>query len=161
MRASRVLPSRWHVLLCKGGLRAFYFFLLICALFGPSFGAERKQIVSVGKDIFFCLDLSESMNAADVAPTRLERVKFEMKKIITAFRGDRAGVVIFSGDAFVQCPLTYDTSALHLFTQSISTSLVPNTGTEFLPPLRMVLEKIQGRCRKNGKGGRTCRCFDK
>lgn len=148
---SRALSGRKTALFYKAALRTLYFSLFIVALLGPSFGVEKKKVVAVGKDIFFCLDLSESMNATDIAPTRLERVKFEMKKIVNAFQGDRAGIVIFSGDAFVQCPLTYDIAALHLFTQSISTSLVPSTGTAFLPPLRMALKKLTTSSQQGGK----------
>lgn len=89
-----------------------------------------------------CVDLSKSMDAFDIQPTRLEKVKFEMKRIVEAFAGDRIGVIIFSSEAYVQCPLTYDQNALHLFIDAMSTRLVPNTGTDFAPPLKMAITKL-------------------
>jgi len=82
------------------------------------------------------------MNAFDVQPTRLERVKFELKNIIEAFNSDRKGLIMFSNEAFMQCPLTYDNNALTLFIQTLNTSLVPNTGTDFGPPLKLALDKL-------------------
>ncbi len=123
-------------------VRGAAFALLIIALLGPSFGETTREIKTVGKDIFICLDLSESMNAFDVQPTRLERIKFEMKNIVEAFNSDRIGLIMFSNEAFMQCPLTYDNNALNLFIQTLHTGLVPSTGTDFGPPLRMAFEKL-------------------
>ena len=116
---------------------------MVVALLGPSFGENTREIKSVGKDLFICVDLSQSMNAFDIQPTRLERVKFELKNIVEAFSSDRIGLIMFSNDAFMQCPLTYDNNALNIFIQSLNTDLVPNTGTDFGPPLEMALEKLQ------------------
>jgi Ca-activated chloride channel family protein len=83
------------------------------------------------------------MDAIDIAPTRIEKIKYEMKKIVEAFNSDRLGVIIFSGEAFVQCPLTYDQTALNLFIETMNTGLVPSSGTDFAPPLRMALQKME------------------
>lgn len=90
----------------------------------------------------FCVDLSKSMDAFDVQPTRLEKIKFEMKRIVAAFNSDRLGIVIFSSEAFMQCPLTYDQNALNLFIETMNSSLVPSSGTDFGPPLKMALSKL-------------------
>jgi Ca-activated chloride channel family protein len=82
------------------------------------------------------------MDALDISPSRLEKIKHEMKKIVAAFSSDRMGVIIFSGEAFVQCPLTYDQNALNLFIETMNTGLVPSSGTDFGPPLRMAIEKM-------------------
>ena len=124
-------------------VRGITFILLLVALMGPSFGEIRREVKTIGKDIFICLDLSESMNAFDIQPSRLERIKFEMKNILEAFSSDRIGLIMFSNEAFMQCPLTYDNNALNLFIQTLNTRLVPNTGTNFEPPLRMAFEKLQ------------------
>ncbi|GHE69081.1 BatB protein [Roseivirga thermotolerans] len=117
--------------------------LLIIALLGPSFGETTKEVKSEGKDIYIAVDLSQSMNAFDIQPTRLEKIKFELKNIVDAFSSDRIGLIIFSSEAFVQCPLTYDQSALSLFISTLNTSLVPNAGTDFGAPLRMALDKLE------------------
>jgi Ca-activated chloride channel family protein len=124
-------------------MRTLYFTLFIVALLGPSFGETTREIRSVGKDIMVAVDLSESMNASDIAPTRLEKVKFELKKIVEEFGSDRIGLVIFSSEAFMQCPLTYDQNALFLFIETLHTGLVPNAGTDFGPALGMALEKLE------------------
>ena len=123
-------------------LRSIYLSLMIIALLGPSFGENKEEIDLVGKDIMILVDLSESMNANDVKPSRLEKVKFEMKKVIDEFSSDRIGIIMFSGEAFVQCPMTYDKNALNLFTETLNTGLVPNTGTDFGPPLELSLSKL-------------------
>ncbi len=124
-------------------IRTIYFGLILVALLGPSFGGAQQQVKSVGKDIMICVDLSKSMDAFDIQPTRLEKVKHEMKRIVSAFHSDRIGVIIFGNEAFMQCPLTYDRNALNLFIESMNTSLIPVGGTDFGPPLRMALKKLQ------------------
>ena len=142
IRINRALGSSYGAIFSKVGLRTAYFVLFLIALLGPTFGNDTKEIKSVGKDILIAVDLSESMNAFDVQPTRLEKVKFELKKIVEEFSSDRIGVVIFSSEAFVQCPLTYDQAALNLFIETLSSNLVPNTGTDFGPALTMALDKL-------------------
>lgn len=139
---AKAVGSSSGVVLSKVILRSAYFLLFIVALLGPSFGDSKKEIKSVGKDIFFCVDLSVSMDAFDVQPTRLEKIKFELKNITEAFSSDRMGIIMFSNEAFMQCPLTYDQSALNIFIETLNTTLVPNTGTDFGPPLRMALSKL-------------------
>ena len=143
IRVARALRTPYRRVFLKGLIRTGYFILLIIALLGPSFGQSAREVKAVGKDIFICVDLSNSMNAFDVQPTRLEKVKFELKNIVEAFSSDRIGLIMFSNEAFMQCPLTYDNNALGLFIQALNTTLVPNTGTDFGPPLEMALEKLQ------------------
>lgn len=117
--------------------------LILIALLGPSFGEGKREVKSVGKDIMICVDLSKSMDATDIAPSRLEKVKFEMKRIIDAFSSDRVGLIIFSSEAFMQCPMTFDQNALNLFIETMNTSLVPSSGTDFAPPLEMAIDKFK------------------
>ena len=140
----RVLKTNPRRVAVKAALRTLYFTLFIVALLGPSFGETSAEVKSVGKDIMVCVDLSESMDAFDVAPTRLEKMKFELKRIVNAFNSDRIGLIIFSSEAFLQCPLTLDQSALNLFIETLSTRLVPSGGTNFGPPLQMALDKLGG-----------------
>lgn len=122
--------------------RTLFFIFILIAIMGPSFGESKREVKSKGKDIFLLVDLSQSMNANDIQPSRLQKVKFELKNIVEAFNSDRLGLIIFSSEAFMQCPLTYDENALNLFIESLNSSLVPNAGTDFGPPLRMALEKL-------------------
>lgn len=140
--AARALRSKYGGVFYKIILRSSYFILFLVALLGPSFGESAKEVQSIGKDIFIAVDMSESMNAFDIQPTRLEKLKFELKNICDEFSSDRIGLIMFSNEAFMQCPLTYDKSALNIFIETLNTGLVPNTGTDFGPPLTMALEKL-------------------
>lgn len=139
---SKKLSTPYSSVFIKLAIRSVYFALFIIALLGPSFGESKREVKSVGKDIFILVDLSQSMNAYDVQPTRLEKIKHELKNIVSAFNSDRIGIIIFSSEAFMQAPLTFDQNALNLFIETLHTSLVPDTGTDFTPPLRLALEKL-------------------
>jgi Ca-activated chloride channel family protein len=82
-------------LLLKIIIRSIAFGLIIFALMGPSFGETNKEINSEGKDIYIAVDLSQSMNAEDVEPSRLSKIKYELSNIIEAFSSDRIGLIIF------------------------------------------------------------------
>ncbi|UII31715.1 VWA domain-containing protein [Fulvivirga ulvae] len=139
---AKKLSTPYSSVFIKLSIRSIYFALFIIALLGPSFGESKREVKSVGKDIFVLVDLSQSMNANDVQPTRLEKVKFELKNIVEAFSSDRIGIIIFSSEAFMQAPLTFDQNALNLFIETLNTKLVPNMGTDFTPPLELALEKL-------------------
>jgi Ca-activated chloride channel family protein len=141
-RIGKALNTPFHSMFIKLSVRMVIFALLIFALLGPSYGDSKREIKSVGKDIMICVDLSKSMDAFDIQPTRLEKVKFEMKKVTEAFNSDRIGIIIFSSEAFMQCPLTYDQNALGLFIETMNSSLVPATGTDFGPALKLALAKL-------------------
>lgn len=143
IQIARTLKTPYSTVFIKVILRTLMFGLLIIALLGPSFGESKREVKSVGKDIMICVDLSKSMDALDIPPTRLEKIKYEMMKIVEAFNSDRIGVIIFSGEAFVQCPLTFDQTALNLFIETMNTGLVPSSGTDFAPPLRMAIKKME------------------
>jgi Ca-activated chloride channel family protein len=142
VRIAKRLNTSYRKVFYKILIRSLYFILLLVALLGPSFGEASREIKSIGKDLYICVDLSESMNAVDIQPTRLEKLKFELKNLVSAFSSDRIGLIIFSSEAFVQCPLTFDQSALNLFIETLSSGLVPHTGTDFSPPLELALEKL-------------------
>jgi len=143
IRIATRLKTPYSRVFIKLFLRTLYFALFIVALLGPSFGGSKKEVKSVGKDIMICVDLSKSMDAFDIQPTRLEKVKYEMKKVVAAFNSDRIGIIIFSSEAFMQCPLTYDQNALNLFIETMNSGLVPSSGTDFGPPLRLALKKLE------------------
>ena len=119
--------------------------LFICvALMGPRFGTKLREVKREGIDLIIALDVSLSMTAEDVAPNRLERSKNEIKKLLDNLQGDRVGLVIFAGDAFVQCPLTTDYSAVRLFLDVANTSMIPTPGTDFTAALSMAQQAFRG-----------------
>ena len=140
---ARILSTPFTRVFIKLLVRTLFFALLIVAILGPSFGGSKKEVKSIGKDIMIAVDLSKSMDAFDIQPTRLEKVKNEMKKLVAAFNSDRIGLIIFGSEAFMQCPLTYDQNALNLFIETMNTGLVPVGGTDFGPALKMALDKLE------------------
>jgi len=142
-RINKKLKVKKHRLAIKMGLRLAYFLLFLVALAGPSIGNVTKEIKQEGKDIFIAIDLSQSMNARDIGPSRLQRVKFELKDLIKNFSTDRIGLIIFSSEAFVQCPLTFDQNVLQLHLDGMNTGLVPNYGTDIAAPLALALQKYR------------------
>ena len=142
-QASRLLRQRCSKWIYKLLLRATVFALLVVALLGPSLENERQEVEIRSKDIFFCLDASSSMDAVDISPSRIEKVKLELKHMVEELNGDRIGLIIFSSEAFMQCPLTQDISAISLFVDAVRTDLVPRGGTDFGEALRMGYKKLQ------------------
>jgi Ca-activated chloride channel family protein len=130
-------------LFTKMVLRGSYFILFLIAFAGPSIGVSTKEIQEEGKDIFIAVDLSQSMNATDIGPSRLQRVKFELKNLTKSFPSDRIGLIIFSSEAFLQCPLTFDQSVLQLYIDGLNTGLVPNLGTDLNAPLRIAMDRFK------------------
>lgn len=110
---------------------------------GPSFGAMKKEIKTIGKDIYIAVDLSKSMDATDVQPSRLEKAKHETQRLMQRFNSDRIGLLVFSTDAYIQSPLTYDQNALLLYTQTLYTKLLPYSGTNYTPLLQLALDKFK------------------
>jgi len=148
---ARRLNTPFSTVFIKLFIRTLYFALIIVALLGPLSGESKKEVKSIGKDIMICIDLSKSMDAFDIQPTRLEKVKYEMKRLVAAFSSDRIGVIIFGSEAFMQCPLTYDQNALNLFIETMNTNLVPSSGTDFGPALEMAVKKLKGDEKQTGK----------
>ncbi|WP_299701699.1 VWA domain-containing protein [uncultured Pontibacter sp.] len=141
-RVAAFFGQRPHGVWVKFVLRHAYIVLLIIAVLGPSFGAMKKEIKTIGKDIYIAVDLSASMDANDVQPTRLERAKRNILRLISRFNSDRIGLIVFSSEAYLQSPLTYDQNALQLYTQTLRTGLLPHGGTTFLPVLELVSQKF-------------------
>ncbi len=115
----------------KDGFMLLGITLLIIALAGPKIGTEVREIKRQGIDLMIALDLSSSMNAQDISPSRLEKAKYETMRLVTQLSGDRVGLIVFTGEAFLQSPLTVDYSALRLFLNIADTGQMPSTTTNF------------------------------
>jgi Ca-activated chloride channel homolog len=102
---------------------------VILALAGPRFGFRLEEVKREGVEIIFALDVSTSMLAQDISPSRLERSKMAISRLIGNMINDKVGLIVFAGDAFVQVPITSDYSAARMILDNISTDLVPVQGT--------------------------------
>ena len=123
-----MLPSARHRL-ARHGLVLLALALGLVALARPQFGAAPVTLAGTGRDVLLALDLSRSMNAEDIGSSRLEAAKRAARALVRASPGDRFGLVIFGGSAFLQLPLTLDRSALELFLAAASTHDIPDAGT--------------------------------
>ncbi len=102
---------------------------LIVAICNLQTGSKLAEVKREGADIIVCLDVSNSMLAQDLSPNRLTRAKYALEKMIDNLQGDRLGLIIFAGEAYVQLPITTDYSAAKLFLESIGPGMVPVQGT--------------------------------
>jgi Ca-activated chloride channel family protein len=102
---------------------------LIAALTGPQFGATLAMAKRRGVDVVIALDVSRSMSAQDIRPNRLERARFLINGLLDHLQGDRVGLVLFAGKAFVQCPLTLDYGAFRLLLSHVDSGSIPVQGT--------------------------------
>ncbi|MEX2048143.1 MAG: VWA domain-containing protein [Gemmatimonadota bacterium] len=117
--------------------------LLVVALSRPQFGTRVETVRSVGQDIVVAVDLSRSMLAEDVSPSRLERARLAILRLMGRLDGDRIGLVAFAGDAFVQSPLTIDYSAAGMFLSAMHPDLMPVQGTDLGAALRVSLDALE------------------
>lgn len=106
-------------------------FLMIVALCNPQYGKGKIEAKREGIDLYIALDISNSMLAEDLGNqrSRLKYAKLAIERLITGLKGDRIGLVVFAGDAFVQIPLTNDYGAAKLFLSSVSTDMLTAQGT--------------------------------
>ena len=104
--------------------------LMLFSLAGPRWGSHYQEVHQKGVDILLLVDVSASMLVEDVKPNRLERARREIVDLLRVVQGDRVGLVAFSGDAFVQCPLTLDYGALEMFLNQLAPDLIPVSGTD-------------------------------
>ena len=112
---------------------------LILALVQPRFGMRLEMVSRHGVDVIVALDTSLSMMAEDMPPNRLLRARLEIESLIDRLEGDRIGLVAFSGQSFVLCPLTLDYGAAKLFLDSIDTGLIPVQGTAIAQAVRTAI----------------------
>ena len=101
----------------------------IIALAGPQMGFKWQKTNQKGVDIMIALDCSKSMLAEDIKPNRLERAKREIIDLLHMMRSDRAGLVAFSGQAILQCPLTLDHEIFNIFLKVLNPGFLPVGGT--------------------------------
>ncbi len=99
------------------------------ALARPQWGYRWEETKSRGIDVIFAIDTSKSMLAEDVKPNRLDRAKLSVMDLLNVLNGDRIGIVAFSGQAFLQCPLTLDYDAFRMSLEALDTNVIQRGGT--------------------------------
>jgi Ca-activated chloride channel family protein len=126
-------------------------FLIVAALslalfsfMRPQWGFHWQEVKRVGLDILIAIDTSKSMLAEDVKPNRLERSKLAVKDLIKKLKGDRIGLIAFSGGAFLQCPLTVDYSGFTLMLDDLDVDTIPKGGTSLSSAIREAMKSYEG-----------------
>lgn len=115
-------------------------FSLYIALLRPQWGIKKEQIKQHGRDLFIALDISRSMLAQDCNGSRLTFAKEKIKKLVNKLNSERVGLVLFSGSAFIQCPLTTDLSAFFLFLDSVDVETIASGATAMEKAITVVLD---------------------
>ncbi len=103
--------------------------LLIVMLARPQMGTKINQEQRQGIEVIIALDISNSMKAEDVAPSRLDKSKMLIENLVDNFTNDKIGLIVFAGDAFVQLPITSDYVSAKMFLQNITPELIAAQGT--------------------------------
>lgn len=114
--------------------------LMVLALARPQFGGSKEEIKSEGVEIVILFDVSESMMADDIKPSRLDQAKAELSKLVDNLAGNRVAVIAFAGSSALMCPLTNDVSAIKMYLESLSIYSVSSQGTNFQEALRVAAE---------------------
>ncbi|MCF8302776.1 MAG: VWA domain-containing protein [Bacteroidales bacterium] len=122
-------------------LLAFGF--LVIGLANPQVGSRLEEAERKGIDIMIALDVSKSMLAQDIKPSRLEKSKQAISRLLDRLRGDRIGMVVFAGQAYVQLPITTDYAAGEMFLASVSPDAVPTQGTAIGAAIETSMESFQ------------------
>lgn len=122
---------------------------LAFALANPQLGTKTEKVKRQGIDLLIALDVSQSMLAQDVAPDRLSRAKQAIERIIENRKGDRVGLIVFAGSAFLQMPLSNDYAAAKLFLQSVNTDIMPTQGTAIGQALDICLQSFKDEDKKH------------
>jgi Ca-activated chloride channel family protein len=117
-------------------------FILLASV-GPQIGMKLTELTREGVDIFILLDTSTSMNAMDVKPSRIEKAKYELGRLLNKLEGDRAGLIAFAGSAHLHCPLTEDYSASRLFLNMMDTDLITTQGTDLAAAIQLALDHVE------------------
>lgn len=120
--------SRWRPLV-KMILQSLAFTVIVFILARPQFGTKLETVKTEGVEIMIALDVSNSMLARDINPSRLDKAKMMLSKLVDDLDNDKVGLVVFAGDAYTQLPITTDYVSAKMFLNSIDTEMVPTQGT--------------------------------
>ena len=137
-----------HVRTNAGKIKAILFLtaiaFLIITLMEPKFGSTKEIVNRIGRDVIVAVDVSKSMLADDIKPSRLERAKRAILDLLNVMEGDRIGLIAFAGAAFLQCPLTLDYGAAKMFINELNPSLISHGGTKISSAILKAISAFEG-----------------
>ncbi|NLK62332.1 MAG: VWA domain-containing protein [Fusobacteria bacterium] len=132
--------TKWEVFKLTGLILSLGF--IIFALFEPKIEKETVSIKKEGLDIYFLIDVSNSMDAEDLKPSRMHRAKEIVQEVINNLQGDRIGFIPFSSDAYIQMPLTDDYTMGRLFLDVVDTNMIYGGGTNIEKAIKIASESF-------------------
>jgi len=133
----------------EGRIKLRYFLIVVAlgfmlvGLMRPQWGFKWQEVKRMGLDIVVALDVSNSMLAEDIKPNRLERSKMAIKDLVRKLKGDRVGLIAFSGTAFLQCPFTLDYNGFILALDDVDVLSIPVGGTSVSNAIRKAIETFE------------------
>lgn len=116
--------------------------VLILMLARPQMGTKISHEKRNGIEAIICLDISNSMKAEDVVPSRLDKSKMLVENLVDHFTNDKVGLIVFAGDAFVQLPITSDYVSAKMFLQNIDPSLIATQGTDIAQAINLAMHSF-------------------
>ena len=123
-------------------LFALGLFFIFAALAKPQWGLEIMEAEADFSQTVIAVDVSASMRARDVKPDRLNSAKNMLRMLITHLPGNRIGLIAFTSQAFIQCPITTDTDALKYFVSSLQPDMLPVAGTSLAAPVKLAAHML-------------------
>ncbi len=134
----KLMPERSkYKVYIKFVLLTLGFASLVIAAANPQIGKKFETVKLKGADVFVALDVSSSMLAEDLKPSRIARAKQFVSRLVEQLKNDRVGLIVFAGHSYMQMPLTSDKAAAKLFLSSITTDMVPTQGTSLAEAIKM------------------------
>src|SRR5271165_1160227 len=147
---SRILPAdSWARFWVKLLLREAALVTGLVALAGPRFGTQYEEVIPRGSDLYVLIDVSRSMLAEDVPPSRLGRAKADVAALVNRLEGERVGLIAFAGQAVVKCPLTVDYDAFRRSLDELDPGSAPRGGTAIGDAIRKALEVFQASAQRD------------
>ena len=116
--------------------------LVILMLARPQFGSKMETVKRSGVEAVIALDISNSMLAEDVTPSRLDKAKKLISRLVDTFNNDKVGLIVFAGDAFTQLPITSDYVSAKMFLETINPSLITTQGTDIGAAIRLAMKSF-------------------
>ena len=116
--------------------------LTIFMLARPQFGSKMETVKRSGVEAVIALDISNSMLAEDVTPSRLEKSKKLISRLVDTFNNDKVGMIVFAGEAFTQLPITSDYVSAKMFLESINPNLISTQGTDIGAAIRLAMKSF-------------------
>lgn len=116
--------------------------IVVCMLARPQMGTKVSNEKRNGIEAIICMDISNSMLAQDVVPSRLDKSKMLVENMVDKFTNDKIGLIVFAGDAYVQLPITSDYVSAKMFLQNTDPSLIQTQGTDIAHAINLAMESF-------------------